>query len=91
MDLVFFRALGVGLIANEVLSKGTADWHVLVAGFWAFFMPDALRGKSSPVVRAAMRAIVDKTSSKLDDVSEGLGEDSEPDPRVTHGRDGESR
>jgi hypothetical protein len=55
-DLLFFRALGVALIANEVLSRGQADWHVLVAGFGAFFMPDWLRGRSSPLVRAALKA-----------------------------------
>lgn len=55
-DIVFFRMLGLALIANEVLGRGGADWHVLVAGFGAFFMPDWLRGRSSPLVRAMLKA-----------------------------------
>lgn len=51
VDLVLFRSAGVALIAWEVVPEAAADWHVLVAGFACFFMPDALRGRSSIVWR----------------------------------------
>lgn len=86
VDLIFFRLLGLALIANEVMGKGAADWHVLVAGFGAFFMPDWLRGRSSPVARAAIRAWVDGASSKLEDVRGSL---DELDRDVSGGQDGE--
>lgn len=50
-DLVVFRSIGFLLILNEVRFEKAADWHVMAAGFAMFFMPDALRGKSSVVWR----------------------------------------
>lgn len=69
---MFFRVLGLALIINEVAGRGQADWHVLVAGFGAFFMPDWLRGKSSPFVRAVLKTWTDSASSKAADVAEEL-------------------
>jgi hypothetical protein len=63
-DFLFFRALGLGLIANEVLGPGQADWHVLAAGFGAFFMPDWLRGRSSPFVRALLKTWVQQRGGR---------------------------
>lgn len=50
-----FRSAGALVIFNEVRIEPVADWHVLVAGFALFFMPDALRGKSSVVWRMLER------------------------------------
>lgn len=55
LDVIFFRLLGVALIAGEVVPRPPADWHVLVAGFGMFFMPDALRGRNSLPVQLARR------------------------------------
>lgn len=64
VDFVVFRSMGALLIVNEVKFENTADWHVLIAGFAMFFMPDALRGKSSLFFQAASRFF------KLDPVEE---------------------
>lgn len=55
VDTLTFRSMGVLLLANEVVPDHPADWHVLVAGFAMFFMPDALRGRSSVVWRLLER------------------------------------
>lgn len=41
--------MGALLIGWEVHGQAKADWQVLAAGFAMFFMPDALRGRSSVV------------------------------------------
>lgn len=50
-DALTFRTLGGWIIVHEVLDHGGAQWPVLVAGFACFFMPDAMRGKDSPLLR----------------------------------------
>ena len=54
-DFIIFRCAAAFVIFNEVRLEPAADWHVLVAGFALFFMPDALRGKSSVVWRLLER------------------------------------
>lgn len=56
LDVLFFRTLGVGLIVHEVQPKDPADWKVVAAGICMFFMPDALRGQDSGVLKL-IRAI----------------------------------
>lgn len=68
-DVLFFRILGVAMIANEVVGRGQADWHIVVAGFGAFFMPDWLRGKSSPFVRAILTAWLQGRTGGVEDES----------------------
>lgn len=56
IDVLTFRTIGVLLIAWEVEPKDVAaDWKVVAAGFAMFFMPDALRGRSSVVWRLLER------------------------------------
>ena len=54
-DVITFRTMGVALIAWEVHGDAKADWHVIAAGFAMFFMPDALRGRSSVIWRLVER------------------------------------
>ncbi len=56
-DILFFRLLALAILANEIGPKQAADWHVLVAGFGMFFMPDAIRGRNSLPLQLVRRWI----------------------------------
>lgn len=67
VDVLTFRLMGTLLIANEVVPEHpAADWRVMAAGFAMFFMPDALRGKSSVVWQLLERIFNVKQGSSDD-------------------------
>ena len=47
VDLIFFRAIGLGLVIHETILTEHSEWELLVAGLCMFLMPDALNGKDS--------------------------------------------
>lgn len=66
-DFIVFRSAGGLVIFNEVRVEPVADWHVLVAGFALFFMPDAVRGRSSLVWRLLEAVIAARTADSRED------------------------
>ena len=66
-DFIVFRSAGGLVIFNEVRIEPVADWHVLVVGFALFFMPDALRGRSSLVWRLLEALIAARTAGSRED------------------------
>lgn len=66
-DFIVFRSAGGLVIFNEVRIEPVADWHVLVVGFALFFMPDAVRGRSSLVWRLLEAVIAARTADSRED------------------------
>lgn len=52
LDILFFRAIGVGVLYHETATVENSDKWLIAAGISMFFMPDWVRGKDSPVLRA---------------------------------------
>lgn len=59
LDILFFRAIGVGLLYHETVLTEVADKWLIAAGVCMFFMPDWIRGKNSALLQGVL-AIVRK-------------------------------
>ena len=64
LDLIFFRSIGVAILAHETVVTKESEWAVIMAGVMMFFMPDALRGKNSLGARIVRRKLQDWADSE---------------------------
>lgn len=64
LDIVFFRAIGVGLLYHETVIVEDADKWLIAAGISMFFMPDWIKGKDSPILRAVIAVFTRNAAPK---------------------------
>lgn len=57
VDIIFFRLLGVGILAHETLGTGKSEWSLIVASLCMFLMPDVVKGGGTVPIRIVEKLI----------------------------------